>query len=75
MALKHHEVFELLHTLHSDSNDLKELAVSMLNEYAANGNDSLAMIDYGATFNTTMRNLAGVFKALDDAGVFTMGQE
>lgn len=75
MTLKHHETFELLHTLHSDSNDLKELAVAMLNEYTENGNDSLAMIDYGAAFNTTMRNLAGVFKALDDAGVFTMWEE
>lgn len=75
MTLKHHEAFELLHTLHSDSKDLSELAVAMLSEYAENGNDSLAMIDYGATFNMTMHNLVGIFKALDDAGVFTMGQE
>lgn len=51
-----------------------ELAKAIKDEYAANGTDSLALIDYGAALNTELAAARELFAQLDDSGLFTFGE-
>jgi len=52
-----------------------ELAQAISSEFADNGTDSLANIDYGAALNTELQAAVELFRQLDDSGIFTMGEE
>jgi len=58
----------------SELTNALEFAKLIQAEYEANGNDSLANIDYGASLNTNLRFARQSFASLDDAGLFTMGE-
>lgn len=50
-------------------------AKAIKDEYAANGMDSLANIDYGACLSASLREATAWFRKLDELGMFTMGEE
>lgn len=64
-----------LNCLISTLTEAVALAEVIKAEYAANGMDSLANIDYGAALNATIKEVAAWFRKLADSGMFTMGQE
>lgn len=65
----------LLDSLVIELENAFEAAKLIREEYRANGNDSLANIDYGATLNTSLRLAGLAFDVLDRRGLFTLGQE
>ena len=58
---------------HLDSAHLQARLIEK--EYIANGNDSLANIDYGASLNAHLHLANQFFQELDDSGIFTMGND
>lgn len=68
-----HNVSHVLMHLKENLATAFELAVAIESEWEANGNDSLANIDYGASLNTLLNRINAQFKMLDESEVFTMG--
>ncbi len=72
--MKHNVPHVLLH-MRENLKTALELVQAIESEFEANGTDSLANIDYGASLNTMMQRVNAQFKMLDESAIFTAGWE
>lgn len=66
-------VSTLLHAMHANLQTAIELVEAIQTEHNANGNDSLANIDYGASLNTILTRVRRDFDRIDQMSIFTAG--